>query len=178
MNAEQLEAAQCAIVWSLNPNRRYAAACAALDALAAALVAAQARVARVDAACFEVCADNTEAMLGEPPSTDCGRFVRRNENGDPLVDTDDAAEVVLSLNKRWGAATVRAEQAEARVAALEGKECQWEHMNGEPDGNYDTACGQMCSFIGGDIEENNVQFCHGCGGRVLPPTPNGDEVAP
>ena len=46
--------------------------------------------------------------------------------------------------------------------------CQWTSVNDEhmPD-TYESACGDMWSFIEGGINENNIRFCQGCGKKVI-----------
>ena len=34
-------------------------------------------------------------------------------------------------------------------------------------GTYASSCGELWSFIEGGWKENNVRFCHGCGGKVV-----------
>lgn len=56
------------------------------------------------------------------------------------------------------------EDAEAKLAARQKATCVWtydEHCD-----MYDASCGEACSFIEGTAEENNVKFCHACGGEV------------
>ena len=77
------------------------------------------RLAKIEDACFAVCRDNTPGAVGaEGLDPDCGRFVCMNEDGDPLIDTDDPAEVVRELDRLWASVSEKAEQAEWRVKSM------------------------------------------------------------
>ena len=46
--------------------------------------------------------------------------------------------------------------------------CEWTEQ--DPDYASDTwssECGEMWSFTDGGIEDNRVNFCHGCGGKIV-----------
>jgi hypothetical protein len=60
-------------------------------------------------------------------------------------------------------ATQRAEAAEAERDALRRDACAWRD---DEDGNWDTGCGTMWSFIDGGPIENGVCFCFKCGKPV------------
>jgi Zn finger protein HypA/HybF involved in hydrogenase expression len=49
--------------------------------------------------------------------------------------------------------------------------CAWWPENDDlMPGTYSSACGELWSFIDGGWKENNVRFCHGCGGKVVEST--------
>lgn len=81
---------------------------------------------KVEAALLEVCHDNTPEAIGEP-DPELGRYVCMNEDGDPLVDTDDPAEAIREINGYWGMASEALEKERARAdeaedAAVQGAE--------------------------------------------------------
>ena len=46
--------------------------------------------------------------------------------------------------------------------------CEWTEQ--DPDYASDTwssECGEMWSFTDGGIKDNRVNFCHGCGGKIV-----------
>ncbi len=50
------------------------------------------------------------------------------------------------------------------AAVIAAPECVWTHDRNMD--SWDSACGQKWQFNDGGPAENNVRFCHGCGGRV------------
>lgn len=82
-----------------------------------ALAAARADVAAVEAACFEVCRDNTREALGDDADPDLGRFVCVNEDGDPIIEADTPADVVRQMNSCWAAMGERFDRLSADYAA-------------------------------------------------------------
>jgi len=58
--------------------------------------------------------------------------------------------------------------AEARVAKLEMERsatCEWKQWD-EGD-TWETSCGEAFTFISGGPKENNVNYCHHCGKRLV-----------
>lgn len=51
---------------------------------------------------------------------------------------------------------------------IDEKTCEW-HEEGDPwsEGTYETSCGAMWSFTDGGIKENEVIYCHKCGGKII-----------
>lgn len=73
--------------------------------------------ALVDAACLAACSDNDAATVG-PDACDpeAGRYLCLNENGDPLIDTNDPDEVVRALSDLWGLVSEKGEALEVSLA--------------------------------------------------------------
>lgn len=44
--------------------------------------------------------------------------------------------------------------------------CTWTPED-DDTGTYSSACGELWSFIDGGWKDNRVNFCHGCGGKVV-----------
>ena len=44
--------------------------------------------------------------------------------------------------------------------------CAWSFED-DDTGTYSSACGELWSFIDGGWKDNRVNFCHGCGGKVV-----------
>lgn len=84
-----------------------------------ALEEAQSLLTKVDVACLEVCGDNHAPKVGEDAADpELGRYVCMNENGDPLVDTDDPAEVIRALYDFWGRVSEQLEAAQVKAQRL------------------------------------------------------------
>ena len=79
--------------------------------------ALRAQLAAVDAACLEVCRDNTVEVVDEP-DPELGRYLCLNENGDELIDTNDPAHVVRRLTQLWTGVSEKLEETLDRLAAL------------------------------------------------------------
>ena len=62
--------------------------------------------------------------------------------------------------------------AAQRLAASERGTCTWtEQDDKDMPGTYTSSCGEMWSFTDGGIKENRVTYCHHCGGKVVPASP-------
>ena len=62
--------------------------------------------------------------------------------------------------------------AAQRLAGRERETCTWtEQDDKDMPGTYESSCGEMWSFIDGGIKENRVTYCHHCGGKVVPASP-------
>ena len=58
------------------------------------------------------------------------------------------------------------------LAAIERETCTWtEQDDKDMPGTYESSCGEMWSFIEGGVKENRVTYCHHCGGKVVPASP-------
>ena len=58
------------------------------------------------------------------------------------------------------------------LAASERRTCAWtEQDDKDMPGTYTSSCGEMWSFIDGGLKENRVTYCHHCGGKVVPASP-------
>lgn len=58
----------------------------------------------------------------------------------------------------------------ADVAELEAKlarECVWKPHDNWEEQYWSSSCGEDWAFTEGDPEENRVNFCQGCGGKVV-----------
>ena len=62
---------------------------------------------------------------------------------------------------------------DARALAGQQREtCTWtEQDDKDMPGTYESSCGEMWSFIDGGVKENRVTYCHHCGGKVVPASP-------
>jgi len=59
-----------------------------------------------------------------------------------------------------------------RLAGQQRETCTWtEQDNKDMPGTYESSCGEMWSFIDGGVKENRVTYCHHCGGKVVPASP-------
>lgn len=91
----------------------------AASALRAALTRAEAAekvLARVEEACLLACGDNSAARVGDDVDVDIGRFVLMDEDGEPVIDTDDCAEVVTRMAAIIGAAGENHEEMKKALA--------------------------------------------------------------
>ena len=62
--------------------------------------------------------------------------------------------------------------AAQRLAGRERETCIWtEQDDKDMPGTYESSCGEMWSFIDGGVKENRVTYCHHCGGKVVPASP-------
>ena len=62
--------------------------------------------------------------------------------------------------------------AAQRLAGRERETCTWtEQDDKDMPGTYESSCGEMWSFIDGGVKENRVTYCHHCGGKVVPASP-------
>lgn len=62
--------------------------------------------------------------------------------------------------------------AAQRLAASERGTCTWtEQDDKDMPCTYESSCGEMWSFTDGGIKENRVTYCHHCGGKVVPASP-------
>ena len=62
--------------------------------------------------------------------------------------------------------------AAQRLAASERGTCTWtEQDDKDMPGTYESSCGEIWSFIDGGVKENRVTYCHHCGGKVVPASP-------
>ena len=62
--------------------------------------------------------------------------------------------------------------AAQRLAGQQRETCTWTEQDDKdmPD-TYESSCGEMWSFIDGGVKENRVTYCHHCGGKVVPASP-------
>ena len=59
-----------------------------------------------------------------------------------------------------------------RLAGQQRETCTWtEQDDKDMPGTYESSCGEMRSFTDGGIKENRVTYCHHCGGKVVPASP-------
>ena len=62
--------------------------------------------------------------------------------------------------------------AAQRLAGQQRESCTWtEQDDKDMPGTYESSCGEMWSFIDGGVKENRVTYCHHCGGKVVPASP-------
>ena len=62
--------------------------------------------------------------------------------------------------------------AAQRLAGQQRETCTWtEQDDKDMPGTYASSCGEMWSFIDGGVKENRVTYCHHCGGKVVPASP-------
>ncbi|HQE74721.1 MAG TPA: hypothetical protein PLS96_12175 [Myxococcota bacterium] len=62
--------------------------------------------------------------------------------------------------------------AAQRLAGQQRETCTWtEQDDKDMPGTYTSSCGEMWSFIEGGLKENRVTYCHHCGGKVVPASP-------
>ena len=62
--------------------------------------------------------------------------------------------------------------AAQRLAGQQRETCTWtEQDDKDMPGTYASSCGEMWSFIDGDVKENRVTYCHHCGGKVVSASP-------
>ena len=62
--------------------------------------------------------------------------------------------------------------AAQRLAGQQRETCTWtEQDDKDMPGTYESSCGEMWSFIEGGLKENRVTYCHHCGGKVVPASP-------
>ena len=89
----------------------------------------------------------------------------------------------MLLQRDEAIATLRAALAEEALQRLTGVQqeieavleqqaepvtCEWSLEDDDTmPGTYSSACGELWSFIDGGWKDNRVNFCHGCGGRVI-----------
>ena len=58
------------------------------------------------------------------------------------------------------------------LAGQQRETCTWtEQDDKDMPGTYESSCGEMWSFIEGGLKENRVTYCHHCGGKVVPASP-------
>lgn len=54
--------------------------------------------------------------------------------------------------------------------------CKWKYMDWPcSSSDYDADCGLSWSFVDGDMKDNGVKFCPGCGGAIEFVPPEEDE---
>ena len=59
-----------------------------------------------------------------------------------------------------------------RLAGQQRGTCTWtEQDDKDMPSTYESSCGEMWSFIEGGLKENRVTYCHHCGGKVVPASP-------
>ena len=62
--------------------------------------------------------------------------------------------------------------AAQRLAGQQRESCTWtEQDDKDMPSTYESSCGEMWSFIDGGVKENRVTYCHHCGGKVVPASP-------
>ena len=62
---------------------------------------------------------------------------------------------------------IRSLKSALKQAQPEPPTCAWSPEDDDTmPGTYRSACGELWSFIDGGWQDNNVRFCHGCGGKV------------
>jgi len=62
--------------------------------------------------------------------------------------------------------------AAQRLAGQQRETCTWtEQDDKDMPGTYESSCGEMWSFTDGGVKENRVTYCHHCGGKVVPASP-------
>lgn len=62
--------------------------------------------------------------------------------------------------------------AAQRLAGRERETCTWTEQDDlDMPGTYTSSCGEMWSFIDGGVKEDRVTYCHHCGGKVVPASP-------
>ena len=62
--------------------------------------------------------------------------------------------------------------ASQRLAGQQRGTCTWtEQDDQDMPGTYESSCGEIWSFIDGGVKENRVTYCHHCGGKVVPASP-------
>ena len=58
------------------------------------------------------------------------------------------------------------------LAGRERETCTWtEQDDKDMPSTYESSCGEIWSFIDGGVKENRVTYCHHCGGKVVPASP-------
>ena len=63
---------------------------------------------------------------------------------------------------------IRSLKSALKQAQPEPPTCAWSPEDDDTmPGTYRSACGELWSFIDGGWQDNNVRFCHGCGGKVV-----------
>ena len=68
--------------------------------------------------------------------------------------------------------TLRYELDAVAEIKQERETCTWtEQDDKDMPGTYESSCGEMWSFIEGGLKENRVTYCHYCGGKVVPASP-------
>lgn len=62
--------------------------------------------------------------------------------------------------------------AAQRLAGQQRETCTWtEQDDKDMPCTYESSCGEMWSFTDGGLKENRVTYCHHCGGKVVPASP-------
>ena len=93
-----------------------------------------------------------------------------------MTDLRQAAQAVVdrwdSLSWSWSEKTPTADLMAALRTALEQQAepltCAWSPEDDDTmPGTYRSGCGELWSFIDGSWKDNQVRFCHGCGGEVI-----------
>lgn len=58
-------------------------------------------------------------------------------------------------------------KAAKRIEELENHTCQWTYVD-DPFGDdvWESACGETWCFVEGDLKDNRVRYCQGCGGKI------------
>jgi DNA-directed RNA polymerase subunit RPC12/RpoP len=69
----------------------------------------------------------------------------------------------VKLLRDANTATIKFLELEARLE----RECTWTEPTDWDYGGWTTTCGEEWAFTEGDPEENRVNFCQGCGGKVI-----------
>jgi hypothetical protein len=71
----------------------------------------------VEAACYRVAQSNSPQALGTP-DPDLAKYVIQDEDGDPIIEVDTAAELILALNDAWGRVCDKYEKIEFELTRL------------------------------------------------------------
>jgi hypothetical protein len=96
----------------------------------------------------------------------------RDEAGpavDALVDWSKTRKITLEEARveDWQNYTTQ-----PQPAAQQRESCTWtEQDDKDMPGTYASSCGEIWSFIDGGVKENRVTYCHHCGGKVVPASP-------
>jgi len=88
-----------------------------------------------------------------------------------LPERDCKLEIPVNLKVVIEQAVEYVESLEAKVIdlniELSQEECEWKLDDNTDYSCWESSCGQSWVLNDGDLEENNVNYCQGCGGKVI-----------
>lgn len=94
------------------------------------------------------------------------------EPGSPIEDDWNCHPTVHKNTQLFTRDQLLRYGAAQRLAGRERETCTWaEQDDKDMPGTYASSCGEMWSFIDGGVKENRVTYCHHCGGKVVPASP-------
>ena len=91
-------------------------------------------------------------------------------DGELMGFEGDAAKVIKARDDEIGVLrhvieALEGVMAERKPVAI-SRECKWVQDDDSVE-RYDTYCGQSWEFNDGGVEQNGMNYCHSCGGKIV-----------